>query len=665
MHSPDPHQRKALRNIAKHFATGADRGQILMACGTGKTLVSAWGAQRIGARRTVFLSPSIHVSWQASKEWAGVGVAPTALVCSDKEVDKNIPVTTQTNEIAAILRDRDTWAIFGTYASADRIGAALHALGLAADLLVCDEAHHLAGHDGKKYALVLDDTGLPATRRLFFTATPRVNTRNDDRVTGMDDASVFGLVVYRLTFGQAIRARLLPDYVLMCVAIPEGTNLESQEEAEAAVHAAILRAKRDGHLGPTILFRQTRERGRASVEFFEGAGITSRLVDWTQRIREREAAIKAVVANNGIIVTVDAVGEGVNVPAFSTAGFIDPRQSITKIVQNVSRALRRDRENRAKITTIIVPYVARGGEATELNGTLGRTIAALREHDDRMEDKIGAAIGESAGGRALTPAEERWLDVHGLRDVLRGPAGAAVLQEVAGEYEWAWWSMFALLLAFVEREGHAQVPTDHVEAGRRLGAWVGMRRARRGLQPARDARLEQVRDWAWSVFDVAWRRRFDPYAAWVATNGRHPRAKGVGLSDEERRHGEWGANQRRIHGRGQLSEWRVAMLAAVSGWEWEKTRALTTEGREKMVQAQRQRHAGWRLSVLSMIGPDWTNLSQIAKERGTPMPKELLRSLLREALVECKTGRQLGRGKGREPYLYRRTAAGEAALRDA
>ena len=41
-----------------------------------------------------------------------------------------------------------------------------------------------------------------------------------------------------------------------------------------------------------------------------------------------------------------------------------------------------------------------------------------------------------------------------------------------------WEKNYALLRAFVEREGHANVPRKHVEDGEQLGVWLGRQRTR-------------------------------------------------------------------------------------------------------------------------------------------------------------------------------------------
>jgi hypothetical protein len=60
---------------------------------------------------------------------------------------------------------------------------------------------------------------------------------------------------------------------------------------------------------------------------------------------------------------------------------------------------------------------------------------------------------------------------------------------------------FAVLMAFVEREGHARVPVEHMEGGAtKLGRWVHDRRTayRRGeLGEATIRRFEALPGWTW------------------------------------------------------------------------------------------------------------------------------------------------------------------------
>jgi Helicase associated domain len=77
------------------------------------------------------------------------------------------------------------------------------------------------------------------------------------------------------------------------------------------------------------------------------------------------------------------------------------------------------------------------------------------------------------------------------------PEWAARLEALPG---WDWYSTdeFGLLAAYARREGHTDVPVDHVEDNRPLGGWLRfVRESRDHLPPDWVTRLEAVPQWHW------------------------------------------------------------------------------------------------------------------------------------------------------------------------
>jgi predicted helicase len=78
-----PHQEAASRRRDRRVQE-SDRGQLIMACGTGKTLTSlaAGRAGQVGAGGSVlFLVPSINLLSQSVKAWANDATSPAGDVC--------------------------------------------------------------------------------------------------------------------------------------------------------------------------------------------------------------------------------------------------------------------------------------------------------------------------------------------------------------------------------------------------------------------------------------------------------------------------------------------------------------------------------------------------------------------------------------------------------
>ena len=65
----------------------ADRGQMIMACGTGKTFTALFIAQRLAAKRTLALVPSLSLLTDILREWTANNEDFEFLpVCSDDTV---------------------------------------------------------------------------------------------------------------------------------------------------------------------------------------------------------------------------------------------------------------------------------------------------------------------------------------------------------------------------------------------------------------------------------------------------------------------------------------------------------------------------------------------------------------------------------------------------
>ncbi|MCH8512623.1 MAG: DEAD/DEAH box helicase family protein, partial [Kiritimatiellae bacterium] len=86
-----PHQTSAKNAVLRGLKT-ADRGKLIMACGTGKTFTSLKIAEELAGpgKRVVFLVPSLALLSQSLTEWTQESATPlhAFAVCSDDEVGK-------------------------------------------------------------------------------------------------------------------------------------------------------------------------------------------------------------------------------------------------------------------------------------------------------------------------------------------------------------------------------------------------------------------------------------------------------------------------------------------------------------------------------------------------------------------------------------------------
>ena len=252
------HQTSAKTNVLLGFKT-ADRGKLIMACGTGKTFTSLKIAEDIAGRngRVLFLVPSLNLLSQSLTEWTQESAVPlhSFAVCSDAEVGKKrskdedvvetfahelrYPATTDAKRLAVEMQKRHDAqhmsVVFSTYHSLDVIARAQNLHGLPAfDLIICDEAHRTTGatfDDDKEsnFVKVHDADYLRAAKRLYMTATPRIYAdsakataeRDNVAICSMDDEAIYGKQFHVITFSEAVEMNLLTDYKVLVLTISE------------------------------------------------------------------------------------------------------------------------------------------------------------------------------------------------------------------------------------------------------------------------------------------------------------------------------------------------------------------------------------------------------------------------------------------------------------
>lgn len=473
-----PHQREAIDAIQAGFESH-DRGQWISACGTGKTFTSLKLAERRcadneGHLTVLFLAPSISLVSQSLREWLAQSQTPIRpfVVCSDTKASRqaeditvhDIPLpTTDPDRLVAEMarggrRGRQMTVVFSTYQSIDVVARALKQSGAGPfDLVLCDEAHRttgvtLAGDTGESaFIKVHDNTYLPAVKRLYMTATPRiygtdVKKKADDAaavLTSMDDEAMFGPVFHRLGFGQAVERGLLSDYKVMILAVAndaidpgmqaclagEGHELSLDDAARiVGCWNGLAKHTTDMDFGehPTPMQRAVAFAAniKASKAFAgalpqvvdqvigddAGLQVDAHHVDGTMNALTRGeelAWLKAPVPEGEcrILSNARCLAEGVDVPALDAVLFLSPRNSLVDVVQSVGRVMRKAPGK--DYGYVILPVAIDASEEPEVAlrdnkrfKVVWDVLNALRAHDDRFEAMINTIdLDHSTGGK--------------------------------------------------------------------------------------------------------------------------------------------------------------------------------------------------------------------------------------------------------------------------
>ncbi|MCA0295267.1 MAG: DEAD/DEAH box helicase [Actinobacteria bacterium] len=465
-----PHQKLAIERIRAGFET-SDRGKWISACGTGKTFTSLKLAEQLcaangGQLKVLFLAPSISLVSQSLREWMAqtqTDIRPF-VVCSDSKAaaqaeditTHDIPLpTTDAGRLAANLagvgrRLRGMTVVFSTYQSIDVVAQAQQASTSEFDLILCDEAHRTTGvrlpgeADESSFVKVHDNTSLPAARRLYMTATPRiygdaVKKKADEAaavLTSMDNEDLYGPEFHRLGFGEAVEQRLLSDYKVMVLVVEGDAIAEPLQASLADANSelslddaakivgcwnGLAKRTKDGDFGPdpapmkrAVAFLRDIRSSKGFTYAFpqvvdalgDGDGTGANLAVDVQHVdgnmnalqrAERLAWLKAPITEGEcrILSNARCLSEGVDVPALDAVLFLHPRNSLVDVVQSVGRVMRKakDKDFGYVILPVAIPAGMAPEEALKDNKrfkVVWDVLNALRSHDDRFNAMINS-----------------------------------------------------------------------------------------------------------------------------------------------------------------------------------------------------------------------------------------------------------------------------------
>ncbi len=262
-----PHQEEAVDEAINGFENN-DRGKLIMACGTGKTLTALRLCEKYAPKgRILFLAPSIGLIAQSLRDWTADAFEPfnAFAVCSDVKIGKNdedirvhelaYPATTNAERLLKAVnaaQNGKMTVIFSTYQSIQVVADAQKQGIGPFDIIICDEAHRTTGatllnEADSEFVKVHDNDVIKAKKRLYMTATPRIYTEtvkkkaNEASATlfSMDDENVYGSEFYKISFKEAVDGGLLSDYKVMITIVNENEMADLANKYNLTENEAI------------------------------------------------------------------------------------------------------------------------------------------------------------------------------------------------------------------------------------------------------------------------------------------------------------------------------------------------------------------------------------------------------------------------------------------
>ena len=426
---PYPFQERMISDVVNGLEY-SDRGKLIAACGTGKTLTSMWISQHLNAKSILFVAPSLSLIKQSLEKWTqNYGSKIDYIcVCSDSSVvdpdsdegdilasDIGVPVTTDSNQLINFFKnemdDVDTKVIFSTYQSLNVISEAQAKFkDFIFDLGIFDEAHRTAGSKlSNQFSLALHNENVNIKKRLFMTATERlvkpwIRKKAEDNsqvVFSMDDENNYGKILHRFTFGDAIKENVISDYkvVVATVTKDEMSNLLTDNKVVTLTgdtnsyhltqnllsQLILAKSFKDLPIKKTISFHSNVSSAKDFVnkddkeklfpEMLDICGVKIERdnlyldhVNGSMSAGQRKQILESFKTSEyGLISNARCLTEGVDVPIIDSVFFVNPKSSVIDIVQACGRALRKSKSDPSKTAYFIVPVVIDSQEAKAIN----------------------------------------------------------------------------------------------------------------------------------------------------------------------------------------------------------------------------------------------------------------------------------------------------------
>ncbi|CAK9026612.1 unnamed protein product, partial [Durusdinium trenchii] len=432
------------------------------------------------------------------------------------------------------------------------------------DLLLLDEAHHY------EPSLHSDSTNLcgphlrqvlslKADKRLFFSATLLQNFPDFD-----------------FSLRPAIEAGVIQDYSIVVPVISEGDPRPS-----------LVEIIQDLPLSRKILaFCNTVYEAKRFTKLLIAAGIPADHYNAETKQSRRQAILSSFALSEGgggirVLVTVDVLSEGVDLPWADTCLFVAPRRGI-RFRQCIGRVLRR--ESRKLDALVIAPPIVvnlASGNLTE-DQELRRLLQELASVDNVFrrylaEKSTGQTLPLAIQAGGLPGATSEEMAVEQAAELLE----LRVLPSVLARFPTTWESWYDRLLHYKEEKGDILVPHAYkTPDGHSLGFWVSNQRAAKakGKLAAERVALLDEQGFVWSIYNghESWERWNDRLRDYKEEYGDVLVPKAYKTPDGYSL-GSWVSNQRAAKTKGKLSAEHVALLDE-QGFVWSVISRESWEG---------------------------------------------------------------------------------------
>ena len=401
------------------------------------------------------------------------------------------------------------------------------------DVIFIDEAHHI--YRPEIYVdneTIYDDTeeesfkdiinNLNAEKKIYLSAT-------------IDDAN------YKYSMRDAIDNGYLTDYDIHIPAYDD--NITNQNIVDLInLHDEYRKI---------LAYCNSVDNAKEISEYLNKHQIISASFDGETPLKQRMKHINDFENENiRILVTVNVLGEGINIPIADTCIFINNRESKINVIQCVGRILRIHPEK--TISHIVLP--CKNGEQM-----INKFIKIFADEDFRIKE----SIKKNKNGRIIMNTfNEKTGESILLDETIYDRFGNIIKDNFDEKYE--------LVKQWIEI--HKKLPNMGSKNSneKKIGIWCNNMRQRKKqgkLIDERIKKLELLDGWYWEQKDPFddW---YNELKQWIGINKKLP--SGMAKDPQEKQLGSWCCKQRASKKKGKLSDEKIKKLEELDGWYWEQ-----------------------------------------------------------------------------------------------
>lgn len=383
----------ALHALAAHWTVKAAHAKIVLPTGTGKTDVMIGASMMRPARRTLVIVPSDALRNQISERFSHLGILRKIGAATGEALD---PV------VGKLLKSPGTVNDISLLRSANIVVSTTNMLLSTEndelkeflswfDIVFFDEAHHLPSASWTRISSLVDDR----SRVVAVTATPY---RNDKRRVPGDLIYQFPLKLaqelgYFTTISVVKIEQIDPGAADVEIARAAVATLRSDEQNHGHRHMIMARARTKEHAETLFRIYQSNYPELDPVLLHSSISVEDR--------RLALAGIKNI--RHRIIVCVDMLGEGVDIPSLKIAALHDSHKSLPVTLQFIGRFTRSSTTAGSATVVINVAEPMADTAVSEL-------FAEDADWNDIIPDLSAKAVGSEEASSAFISTMQAFLN---------------------------------------------------------------------------------------------------------------------------------------------------------------------------------------------------------------------------------------------------------------